>query len=67
MLCGFSEAQTVIELQTPRLLLRQWRDEDLADFAALNGDAEVMRYFPAPLLTLRTLLGMLRGEICVPE
>jgi len=49
MLCGFSEAQTVIELQTPRLLLRQWRDEDLADFAALNGDAEVMRYFPACL------------------
>ena len=33
-------------LTTPRLLLRPWRDEDLAPFAALNADPEVMRYFP---------------------
>ena len=39
------------ELRTRRLLLRQWRDTDLAPFAALNADAEVMRYFPAPLDT----------------
>jgi len=38
-----------VELSTPRLLLRQWRDDDLAPFAALNADPEVMRYFPAPL------------------
>ena len=38
-----------MELSTPRLLLRQWRDDDLAPFAALNADPEVMRYFPAPL------------------
>jgi len=37
------------ELHTPRLVLRQWRDEDRADFAALNADPEVMRYFPACL------------------
>ena len=37
------------ELRTERLLLRQWRDDDLEPFAALNGDAETMRYFPAPL------------------
>ena len=37
-----------MELSTPRLLLRQWRDDDLAPFAALNADPEVMRYFPAP-------------------
>jgi ribosomal-protein-alanine N-acetyltransferase len=37
------------ELTTPRLLLRRWRDEDRAPFAALNRDAEVMRHFPAPL------------------
>lgn len=36
-------------LQTPRLLLRPWRDADLAPFAALNADPEVMAYFPAPL------------------
>lgn len=37
------------ELHTPRLIMRQWRDEDRADFAALNADAEVMRFFPACL------------------
>lgn len=36
-------------LQTPRLLLRPWRDEDLAPYAALNADPEVMRHFPALL------------------
>jgi RimJ/RimL family protein N-acetyltransferase len=38
----------VAEIRTERLLLRQWRDEDLEPFAALNADAETMRYFPAP-------------------
>jgi RimJ/RimL family protein N-acetyltransferase len=38
----------VSELRTERLLLRQWRSEDLEPFAALNGDPETMRYFPAP-------------------
>lgn len=37
------------ELTTDRLLLRQWHDADLEPFAHLNADAEVMRYFPAPL------------------
>ncbi|MNN45703.1 GNAT family N-acetyltransferase [Enterobacter sp. RHB15-C17] len=36
-------------IETPRLLLRQWRPEDLAPFAALNGDSDVMRFFPATL------------------
>lgn len=36
-------------ITTERLLLRQWYEEDLAPFAALNGDPEVMRYFPATL------------------
>ncbi|MGN6202424.1 MAG: GNAT family N-acetyltransferase, partial [Solirubrobacterales bacterium] len=35
------------ELETERLLLRQWREEDLAPFAALNADPEVMRHFPS--------------------
>lgn len=37
------------ELRTERLLLRQWRDDDFAPFAALNGDPEVMRHFPRTL------------------
>jgi RimJ/RimL family protein N-acetyltransferase len=39
----------VTDLRTDRLLLRQWRDEDLAPFAALNADPEVMLHFPRPL------------------
>ena len=37
------------ELRTARLLLRPWRQSDLAPFAALNADPEVMRYFPSTL------------------
>lgn len=37
------------EITTSRLLLREWRETDLAPFAALNGDPEVMRYFPTTL------------------
>ena len=36
---------TVIELETPRLLLRQWRDSDRAPFAAMNADPLVMQFF----------------------
>ena len=38
-----------IAFETERLRLRQWREADYAPFAALNADAQVMRYFPAPL------------------
>lgn len=36
-------------LRTDRLILRQWHDEDLAPFATLNADPEVMRHFPSTL------------------
>jgi RimJ/RimL family protein N-acetyltransferase len=36
-----------IELQTPRLRLRQWRESDRAPFAAMNADPVVMEFFPA--------------------
>lgn len=36
-------------ITTTRLFLRQWRDSDLAPFAALNADPEAMQYFPAVL------------------
>lgn len=36
-------------LMTTRLRLRAWREEDLAPFAVLNGDARVMEFFHHPL------------------
>ena len=36
-------------LLTPRLVLREWRNCDLAPFAELIADPEVMRYFPRGL------------------
>ena len=37
------------ELETARLVLRPWSDDDLAAFAAINADPAVMEHFPAPL------------------
>jgi ribosomal-protein-alanine N-acetyltransferase len=37
------------ELRTDRLLLRRWREEDRAPFAAMNADPVVMEHFPAVL------------------
>jgi len=36
-------------LETERLLLRAWQDEDIAPFAEMCADPQVMRYFPEPL------------------
>lgn len=36
-------------IETDRLLLRRWRPADRAPFAALNGDPQTMRFFPATL------------------
>ncbi|RJK96159.1 N-acetyltransferase [Vallicoccus soli] len=36
-------------MRTARLLLRPWREEDRAPFAALNADAEVVRHLPGAL------------------
>lgn len=36
----------MIYIETPRLILRDWQEEDLEPFRELNSDEEVMRYFP---------------------
>ena len=36
----------ITELKTERLLLRQWRSEDMPGFAELNADPEVMEFYP---------------------
>ncbi len=42
-------AETQPVLRSERLLLRPWRDSDLAPFADLNADPVVMEHFPATL------------------
>ncbi|MEU9398091.1 GNAT family N-acetyltransferase, partial [Streptomyces sp. NPDC048324] len=34
----------MIEIRTPRLLLRSWNDDDLVPMADINGDPRVMRW-----------------------
>lgn len=41
-------------IQTERLLLRQWRPEDLDPFARMNADSRVMEHFVAPLTRERS-------------
>ena len=38
-----------LELHTRRCALRQWKDADLAPWAAMNADPAVRRYFPSLL------------------
>jgi RimJ/RimL family protein N-acetyltransferase len=38
-----------IVIETPRLILRPWRDDDFARYAALNADPDVRRYWPSTL------------------
>ena len=40
---------TIDTIRTGRLLMRRWRASDREPFAALNGDPETMRFFPATL------------------
>ena len=35
--------------ETKRLILREWKDTDIAPFAAMNQDPKVMEFFPATL------------------
>ena len=47
----------VPELETKRLVLRHWLEEDLESWVAMNNDPEVMEYFPS-LLTREDALSM---------
>ena len=42
-LCVFQNHR-MVTLATPRLILRRWREEDVAPMAAVNADPEVMRW-----------------------
>ena len=36
-------------METDRLILRSWKYEDMESFAEMNGNENVMKYFPATL------------------
>lgn len=36
----------MVIIETDRLILRKWREEDLDPFSLINADARVMEYFP---------------------
>ena len=44
-----TETRRFDEVRTDRLLMRRWRDSDRDPFAALNGDPETLKFFPATL------------------
>ncbi|MCD5994781.1 GNAT family N-acetyltransferase [Pseudomonas sp. CDFA 602] len=56
--------EPILKLDSARLLMRQWRDDDLPEFAAMCADPHVMRYFPEPLSRLESaaLIGRIRGH-----
>jgi RimJ/RimL family protein N-acetyltransferase len=49
-----TDTGAVIEFETERLRLRQWRESDYEPFAALNADPRVMEFFPSPLTRLES-------------
>jgi RimJ/RimL family protein N-acetyltransferase len=53
---------TTPSIQTPRLILRRWRDSDREPFQALNADPRVMEFFPALLTPAETDAGIARIE-----
>ena len=50
------------ELTTDRLLLRHWRDSDLAPWAAMNADPEVREFFPTVLTRDESTASMARFQ-----
>lgn len=50
------------ELRTDRLLLRAWRESDVAPWAAMNADPEVRTYFPDVLTTQQSEASVARFQ-----
>jgi ribosomal-protein-alanine N-acetyltransferase len=44
----------LFRLETDRLVLREYRMEDIDDIAAILGDPETMQYYPAPFTRARS-------------
>ncbi|SIQ57330.1 GNAT family N-acetyltransferase [Micromonospora avicenniae] len=50
----------MVEIETERLILRDWRDSDLSPWAAMNADPEVREHL-GPLLTPEQAAGSMRS------
>jgi RimJ/RimL family protein N-acetyltransferase len=50
------------ELRTPRLRIRDWRDDDFEAYAAMNADPRVMEFFPGMVSREESLLRFARGR-----
>lgn len=50
------------ELRTPRLRIRDWRDDDFEAYAAMNADPRVMEFFPGVVSREESLLRFARGR-----
>lgn len=57
----------IIEFETPRLRLRQWRTSDRLPFYQLNADPETMAFFPNPLSQSESNALALRCETLIDE
>jgi RimJ/RimL family protein N-acetyltransferase len=55
------------ELHTERLLLRHWRDADLAPWSAMNADPQVREHFPDLLTAERSAAMMARFEAALAQ
>jgi RimJ/RimL family protein N-acetyltransferase len=49
------------------ILLRQWKDEDLQPYAAMNADAEVMQFFPKRFTAQESKESFLRLRATIEE
>ena len=45
----YASVGTLKTLETPRLILRQWRDEDVERWVAMCADPRVMEFFPSTI------------------
>ena len=48
-------------------VLRQWKDSDLEPFAQMNSDAEVMRYFLAPMTRVEAQAAIARMQAALEQ
>lgn len=54
-----------LTVETPRLILRQWKDSDLDPWAEMNADPRVMEFYPRVYDRARAdeMAGWMRGEL----